>query len=109
MTDNPGDFLLGQIKEMLSISQNLACILDARTSLARIGLNVLQGSTFIQPGQGESYEALEISNISGNPIKIYSGMKIVKGIFILLKSKSTQNYSETGEYGKQSKVNAILK
>lgn len=97
----PGVFLLSQTCEQLSISQKLACMLDARTTLARIGLNVLQGSTFIQPGQSESHETLEISNISKNPIRICAGMKVVKGIFFLLHSPSAQNYGKTGAYGGQ--------
>jgi len=104
---NPGDFLLGQTKEKLSISQRLACILDARTSLARIGLNALQGSTFVEPGQAESHETLEISNIGKSPIKIYPGMKIVKGIFLLLNTEAEQNYSETGTYKKQASADVI--
>lgn len=104
---NPGDFLLGQTKEKLSISQRLACILDARTTLARIGLNTLQGSTFVEPGQAESHETLEISNIGKSPIRIYPGMKIVKGIFLLLSTEAEQNYSETGTYKKQSNANVI--
>ncbi|MFA6131596.1 MAG: dCTP deaminase [Patescibacteria group bacterium] len=104
---NPGDFLLGQTKEKLSISQRLACILDARTSLARIGLNALQGSTFVEPGQAESHETLEISNIGKSPIKIYPGMKIVKGIFLLLNTEAEQNYSESGTYKKQSSADVI--
>ncbi len=98
----PGMFVLGQTAEQLSVSQKLACMLDARTTLARIGLNVLQGSTFIQPGQSQSHETLEINNISKNPIRIYAGMKIVKGIFFLLHSPSEQNYGKNGAYAKQS-------
>lgn len=105
---NPGDFLLGQTREKVSISQKIACIHDARTTLARIGLNVLQGSILIQPGQSESFETLEISNISQNPIKIYPGMNIVKGIFFLLNKPSQQNYSKTGKYKGQTKANAII-
>ena len=104
---NPGDFLLGQTKEKLSISQRLACILDARTTLARIGLNALQGSTFVEPGQAESHETLEITNIGKSPIKIYPGMKIVKGIFLLLNTQAEQNYSETGTYKKQLNADVI--
>jgi len=104
---NPGEFLLGQTKEKLSISQRLTCILDARTTLARIGLNTLQGSTFVEPGQAESHETLEISNIGKSPIRIYPGMKIVKGIFLLLSTEAEQNYSETGTYKKQSNANVI--
>jgi dCTP deaminase len=99
---NPGDFILGQTMEKVSVSQDFCCILDARTTLARIGLNVLQGSTFIEPGQTASHETLEISNISKSKIKIYPGMKIVKGIFIKLSSTTTKSYLEVGKYGKQN-------
>jgi len=98
---NPGDFILAQTKETVSISTKLACILDARTSLARIGRNALQGSTFIEPGQSKSHEILEISNIGNSPIKIYPDMKIVKGIFVLLKTPAGQDYGKIGRYSKQ--------
>jgi len=104
---NPGDFLLGQIKEKLSISQKIVCKLDARTTLARIGLNVLQGSTFVEPGQADSHETLEINNIGKSPIRIYPNIKIAKGIFFLLHTPSEQNYSEQGSYKKQSDAQVI--
>ena len=104
----PGEFILGQTAEAVSLSQNVCCILDARTSLVRIGLNCLQGSTFIEPGQEESHETLEISNISKSPIRIYAGMEIVKGIFMLLSHTSEKAYVDVGKYGKQSKPNKIV-
>ena len=104
----PGDFLLGQTKEKISVSQKLCGIHDARSSLARIGLNVLQGSVLVQPGQRDSHETLEINNISKSPIRIYPGMMIVKMIFVLLNTPSEKNYSQSGEYKNQSEPNPIL-
>lgn len=98
----PGDFILGQTQERLSVSQRVACLLDARTTLTRVGLNVLQSSTFVEPGQSKSNETLEISNIGPSPITIFAGMKIVKAIFMLLVTRSDKNYSDFGTYRQQS-------
>ncbi len=105
---SPGEFILAQTWEKVTVSQSIACILDARTTFARIGLNVLQGSTFIEPGQEESHETLEISNIGKSSIVIYSHMKIVKGIFIRLAQPSAQNYAAVGKYGKQNEAKVVL-
>ena len=104
----PGDFVLGQTRETLSISDKLVCFLEARTSLARIGLTVLQGSIFVEPGQEDSHETLEIKNISSNPIRLYPSMKIVKGIFALLYSAASQKYAKIGKYARQSNSKAII-
>ena len=89
----PGVFLLGSAAEQLGIATSLAARLDARTSLARLGLNVLQGSTHIEPGQSKSHETLEITNISHSPILIHAGMKIVKVVFVRLSSPATKGYA----------------
>lgn len=99
----PDEFFIGQTKERISISTKLACVLDTRTTLARIGLTALQGSTFIEPGQSESHETLEIKNVSGNDIRVFPGMKVVKCIFVILLSESQRDYSKTGTYRKQKK------
>lgn len=102
----PGEFLLGQTRETLTISTKLACILDARSSLARIGLNVLQSSLFVEPGQAESHETLEISNIGKSPIRVYAGMQICRGYFVQLKTPAEHGY--TGKYRGQSEMKAKL-
>lgn len=95
---NPGDFLLGQIRERISLSNKITCQLDARSSLARIGLNVLQGSVFVNPGTKEDRITLEITNVGNSPIKIYPGLKIVKGVFMLLSHAAGEYESK---YSKQ--------
>lgn len=96
---NPGDFLLGSVAERLSISPTHCARLDARTSLARLGLNVLQGSTHIEPGQHDSHETLEISNIGPSPVRLRAGMKIVKVVFESLQTPASKGY--TGRYSGQ--------
>jgi len=99
----PGQFVLGQPKEKVSISNKLGYIFDARTTLAIIGLNVLQGSILVEPGQKDSHEILEIKNISQNPIKVYPGMKIVKCIFFQLNTPSELSYADMGTFKQQKK------
>ena len=99
-TVNPGDFLLGSVAERLSVRPTHCARLDARTSLARLGLNVLQGSTHIEPGQHDSHETLEISNIGPSPVLLRGGMKIVKVIFESLETPASKGY--TGRYAGQT-------
>lgn len=96
---SPGDFLLGSVAESLSVAPTHCARLDARTSLARLGLNVLQGSTHIEPGQHDSHETLEISNIGPSPVLLRAGMKIVKVIFESLETPAANGY--TGRYSGQ--------
>lgn len=98
-TIQPGEFLLGSVAEQLSIATTLAARLDARTSLARLGVNVLQGSTHIEPGQQASHETLEVCNIGPSPVLLHAGMKIVKVIFMQLQTAAAQGY--TGSYARQ--------
>lgn len=98
----PGEFILGQIAEKLSISTALAAFTDGRTHLARLGLEVVMSSMFVEPGQQESHETLEISNSGPNPICLYPGMPIAKGIFLRTFTPSLQDYSVVGTYAAQT-------
>lgn len=80
-TLQPGQFVLGFTKEHLKLNNKFACILSARGSCAQIGLNILLGSHFAEPDT-DGQLVLEISNVSGLPIVLFSNMLIVKGVFI---------------------------
>lgn len=95
----PGDFLLGSVAESLTVATTHSARLDARTSLARLGLNVLQGSTHIEPGQRDSHETLEISNIGPSTVRLRAGMKVVKVVFGLLETPASKGYA--GSYAGQ--------
>lgn len=98
----PGEFLIGKSFESVGISKNLTCMLDGRTSAARVGLDFLYGSsTFINPGQEPVNQTLEIVNWSKSPIRIYAGMKAVKAVFMKLSRKSELDYAQMGVYGKK--------
>jgi dCTP deaminase len=98
----PGEFILGQTAEKVSLSNRLACFSDGRTLLARLGIQVVLNSTFIEPGQTESQETLEIKNSGPAPVRLYPGMKVCKGIFVLLHTPSARKYADFGTYAHQS-------
>lgn len=76
----PGQFVLARTKEKVSLNKKYTCTLSSRGSCAQIGLEVLLGSTFAEPDT-DSMLILEIANLSGMPIRLHEGMKIVKGVF----------------------------
>lgn len=76
----PNQFVLAYTKERIALKGKYACTLSARGSCAQVGLNILLGSTFAEPDT-DSALVLEIANVSGMPIRLMAGMKVVKGIF----------------------------
>lgn len=79
----PGTFILGFTNEKLSLRDKYVCFLSARGSCAQIGMNILLGSYLAEPDT-DGIQILEIHNVSASPIKLKSGMKVVKGAFALV-------------------------
>lgn len=94
----PGAFILGRTAGKVSVSTKIAAFADVPTTLARIGIMTVLASTLIEPGQEESQEALEIANLSPNPIRLKAGMRIVKLVFHRLDTPSTKSYAKIGRY-----------
>ncbi len=100
---NPGDFVLAQTFEAISVSKNIAAMSDTRSTLARLGLQVILSSAYIEPGQTRSHETLEIAHLGPSPVQLFPLMPVVKGIFYQLKSPSKVGYSDRGSYAFQNK------
>lgn len=79
----PGAFVLGFTREKLSLNGKYVCFLSTRPTCAQMGLSVLLGSCLAEPDT-DNVQTLEIHNASSFPIKMESGMKIVKGAFALV-------------------------
>lgn len=77
----PGSFVVCQTRETVNLSGAYSCLLSGRGSCAQVGLNVLQSSSFVEPGTDQKLR-LEISNVGPHSVMIYPGMAVVKGIFI---------------------------
>ncbi|MCA9386070.1 dCTP deaminase [Candidatus Dojkabacteria bacterium] len=99
----PGEFILGQTHEKLTLSDSLAMVIEGRSSLARVGLEIVQTSTFVEPNHTDSIITLELKNNGKSPFLLYPGMKIAKGIFYRLESSSVPDYNQ-GTYITQDEV-----
>lgn len=100
----PGQFVLGQTLEIISIKNNIGMFIDGRTTLARLGLTIHQSATFIQPGHTKSIITLEIFNAGNFQIELKNGIDIAKGIFFRSKNEAQIGYKDTGIYPTQTET-----
>jgi len=80
----PGEFVVGYTREKLTLHGRYACILSTRGTIAQKGLAALLTDTFCEPDT-DNQIALAMHNVSGLPIKLVPGLRIVKGVFTLVK------------------------
>jgi dCTP deaminase len=72
---HPGEFVLGQTLERVSLPDDLVARLEGKSSLGRLGLVIHSTAGFVDPGL-EGNLTLELSNLATLPITIYHGMPI---------------------------------
>ena len=102
---HPGEFVLGQIKEEVTIPDDMAAYLDGRSSLGRLGLVVHITSGWVDPGFCGNL-VLEITNVGKMPIAIYPGMRICKLVLHKLTSTADRPYHarKDAKYQKQKEI-----
>jgi len=102
---HPGEFVLGQIKEEVTIPDDMAAYLDGRSSLGRLGLVVHITSGWIDPGFSGRL-VLEITNVGKLPIAVYPGMRICKLVLYKLTSPAERPYHsrEDAKYRQQKEI-----
>lgn len=101
----PGDFVLGQTKELVAMDSDIGMFIDGRSTLARLGVSIHQSSTTLLPGQGDHIVTLEIFNAGKFRVKIYPNLKVGKLIFFQSTEKNSQGYKELkGQYSGQKKT-----
>ncbi|MFH0837359.1 MAG: dCTP deaminase [Candidatus Aenigmatarchaeota archaeon] len=88
---HPGEFILGHIKEKISIPDDLAAYVDGQSSLGRIGMVVHITAGFVDPGYHGKL-TLEMTNVGKLPILIHPGMKICKLVLFKLSSPAEMPY-----------------
>jgi dCTP deaminase len=76
----PGQFVVGVLLETVMLDQSVACLLSVRGSCAQVGLNALNSDLFVEPGWN-GHLRVAITNANSVPVRLRSGMQIVKGIF----------------------------
>jgi dCTP deaminase len=72
---HPGEFVLGQTLERVSLPDDLVGRLEGKSSLGRLGLLIHSTAGFCDAGF-EGNLTLELSNVANLPITIYYGMPI---------------------------------
>ena len=90
---HPGEFVLGHVKERVTIPDDLAAYVDGQSSLGRIGMVVHITAGFVDPGFSGRL-TLEMTNVGRLPVLIHPGMKICKLIFFKLSSPAEMPYNK---------------
>ena len=72
---HPGEFVLGQTLERVTLPHDLVARLEGKSSLGRLGLLIHSTAGFVDSGFSGNL-TLELSNVANLPITIYYGMPI---------------------------------
>ena len=72
---HPGEFVLGQTLERVTLPDDLVARLEGKSSLGRLGLLIHSTAGFVDRGFSGNL-TLELSNVANLPITIYEGMPI---------------------------------
>ena len=72
---HPGEFVLGQTLERVTLPGDLVARLEGKSSLGRLGLLIHSTAGFVDPGFSGNL-TLELSNVANLPITIYEAMPI---------------------------------
>ena len=72
---HPGEFVLGQTLERVTLPDDLVARLEGKSSLGRLGLLIHSTAGFVDSGFSGNL-TLELSNVANLPITLYEGMLI---------------------------------
>ena len=100
----PGEFLLGHTHQTVTVGPSLGFLIEGRSTLARVGLTIVQTAMMVYPGHRDRAITLELANHGPNPIMLYPKMKIARVALIQMKTPCTDLYDDTGKYRNQSVV-----
>lgn len=100
----PQEFLLGHTFEKVTVSKNLGFLIEGRSTLARIGLTIVQTAMFVSPGHRNRAITLELANHGNNPILLYPKMRIARAAIFPLTTPSAIEYDQFGKYREQESV-----
>ena len=94
---HPGEFVLGQTLERVTLPNDLVARLEGKSSLGRLGLLIHSTAGFVDSGFSGNL-TLELSNVANLPITIYRGMPIGQLSFMRMDAPVDRPYgsAETG-------------
>ncbi len=97
----PGDFVLGETMERVSIGRELGMTLSTKSAIARHGLTADLTSPFVETGHGVPTPrrvTLEIKNASQNVFALTPGIPFTKGYFFKLDTPASRASDEDTGY-----------
>lgn len=107
-TLEPGEFVLGHTLQSITVGASLGFLIEGRSTLARVGLTIVQTAMLVYPGHRDRAVTLELANHGVNPILLYPRMKIARVALIELKTPSSIDYDQQGKYRNQQGVGAPI-
>ena len=96
---HPGEFVLGQTLERVTLPNDLVARLEGKSSLGRLGLLIHSTAGFVDAGFHGNL-TLELSNVANLPITIYHGMPIGQLSFMRMDHAVDIPYGESGNRSK---------
>jgi len=94
---HPGEFVLGQTLERVTLPDDIVARLEGKSSLGRLGLLIHSTAGFVDSGFSGNL-TLELSNVANLPITIYHGMPIGQISFMRMDGPVERPYG-SGETG----------
>ncbi|MGB3411856.1 MAG: dCTP deaminase [Microthrixaceae bacterium] len=88
---HPGEFALGHTAERFSLPDDVVGMVNGKSSLGRIGVQVHATAGFVDPGFN-GVIVLELSNVANLPILLRPGMKIAQMVFQQLDQPAERPY-----------------
>lgn len=92
---HPGEFVLGQTLERVTVPNDLVARLEGKSSLGRLGLLIHSTAGFVDSGFSGNL-TLELSNVANLPITIYYGMPIGQLSFMRMDRPVERPYGGEG-------------
>lgn len=99
----PGEFILGVTREVISIPDDLVVRVEGRSSLGRLGIIVHSTAGFVDPGF-EGTITLEISNLNRLPVALYANMRVCQIAFEKMTSKADTPYHKKANSKYQGQI-----
>jgi dCTP deaminase len=96
---HPGEFVLGQTLEVVSLPDDLVARLEGKSSLGRMGLLIHSTAGWVDSGWKGNL-TLELSNVANLPITIYYGMPIGQISFMRMDGPVERPYGSDGTKSK---------
>jgi dCTP deaminase len=100
----PGEFVLGHTFQSVTVGDSLGFLIEGRSTLARVGLTIVQTAMLVYPGHRNRTVTLELANHGPNTILLYPKMKIARVALFELRTPSSERYDDTGKYRQQELV-----